>query len=120
MGIDLESAAAVSAATVLGEIEASPAELTWLVSSGVDEATACCVLWTAREALGKSFKLGLNSPLGVLALGEIRGAGDKQWAGSYRNFPQCRCVSQAEGSRVMSLALPKDVELSPITPPWSR
>jgi 4'-phosphopantetheinyl transferase len=112
MGIDLETASAVSAATVLGELEASPAELTWLVSSGVDEATACCVLWTVREALGKAFKIGLNSPLGILALSELRSAGDGKWAGSYLNFPQCKCLTQAQGDRVLSLALPKDVELS--------
>jgi 4'-phosphopantetheinyl transferase len=112
MGIDLETASAISAATVLGELEASPAELTWLVESGVDEATACCVLWTVREALGKAFKIGLNSPLGILALSEVRSAGERKWAGSYLNFPRCRCLSQAQGDRVLSLALPEGVELS--------
>jgi len=120
MGIDLETVAAVAAAQVLGEIEASPAELTWLVASGVDEATACGVLWTAREALGKSFKLGLNSPLGILALGEIRGNGEGKWAGNYLNFPRCQCLSQAWGGRVLSLALPKNVDLAEITPPWRQ
>jgi 4'-phosphopantetheinyl transferase len=112
IGIDLETASAVSAATILGELEASPAELTWLVGSGVDEATACCVLWTVREALGKALKTGLNSPLGILALADIQSAGERNWAGRYLNFPQCRCQSQAQGGRVLSLALPKDVELS--------
>jgi len=111
MGIDVETVAAVAAAQILGEIEASPAELTWIVASGVDEATACGVLWTAREALGKSFRLGLNSPLGILALGEIRATGEKRWSGSYLNFPRCQCLSQAQGGRVLSLALPRDVEL---------
>ena len=120
MGIDLETVSAVSAATILGEIGASPAELAWLVASGVDEATACCVLWTAREALGKSMQIGINSPLGILALGEIRNAGARKWAGRYLNFPQCLCMTQAEGGRVLSLALPKDVELTGITPPWCR
>jgi phosphopantetheinyl transferase len=112
MGIDLETVSAGSAGTILGELQASPPELTWLVSSGVDEATACLVLWTAREALGKALKIGINSPLGILALADIRGAGEKKWAGRYLNFPQCRCLSQAQGDRVMSLALPKDAELS--------
>jgi hypothetical protein len=112
MGIDLETVAAVAAATILGEMEASPAELSWLVSAGVDEATACCVLWTAREALGKSMQVGINSPLGILALGEIQGAGPGSWAGRYVNFPQCRCLAQAQGGRVLCLALPQDVQLS--------
>jgi 4'-phosphopantetheinyl transferase len=111
MGIDIETSAAVSAPTILGEVEASPAELAWLVSSGVDEATACCVLWTAREALGKSLKLGLNSPLGVLALAEIGSGGPGAWLGRYQNFPRCKCLSHAAGGRVLSLALPWEVEL---------
>jgi phosphopantetheinyl transferase len=111
MGIDLETVAAASAGTILGEMQASPAELAWLVSSGVDDATACFVLWTAREALGKALKIGINSPLGILALAEIQAVGEKKWAGRYLNFPQCRCLSQAQGDRVLSLALPKDVAL---------
>ena len=120
MGIDLETVSAVSAATILGELQASPAELAWLVAAGVDEATACCVLWTAREALGKSMQVGINSPLGILALGEIRNAAAGNWAGRYLNFPQCRCLSQAWDGRVLSLALPRDVELTEVTPPWCR
>ena len=112
MGIDLETVSAGSAGTILGELQASPAELTWLVSSGVDDATACFVLWTAREALGKALKIGVNSPLGVLALAEIQNTGDRKWAGRYLNFPRCRCLAQAQGDRVLSLALPKDAELS--------
>jgi len=111
MGIDLETVAAASAGTILGEMQASPAELAWLVSSGVDDATACFVLWTAREALGKALKIGINSPLGILALADIQAAGEGRWAGRYLNFPQCRCLAQAQGGRVLSLALPKDVEL---------
>ena len=111
MGIDLETVSKGSAGTILGELQASPAELTWLVSSGVDDATACFVLWTAREALGKALKIGINSPLGVLALAEIQGVGANQWTGRYANFPQCRLLAQAQGGRVLSLALPRDAEL---------
>jgi len=112
MGIDLETVAAGSAATILGEMQASPAELAWLVSSGVDDATACFVLWTAREALGKALKLGINSPLGILALAEIQASGEGRWTGRYANFPQCRCLAQSHGNRVLSVALPKEAELS--------
>jgi len=112
MGIDLETVAAGSAATILGELQASPAEFTWLVASGLDDATACVVLWTAREALGKALKIGINSPLGILALAEIQPAGEGKWTGRYLNFPQCRCLVRAEGGRVLSLAAPRDAELS--------
>lgn len=111
MGIDLETIAAVSATTIIGELGASPAEFTWLATSGVDEATACCVLWTARESLGKSLKVGLNGPLGVLALSEIRSDGAGGWVGRYLNFPRCQCLSQAQDGRVLSLALPSQAQL---------
>jgi phosphopantetheinyl transferase len=112
MGIDLETVSAVSAETIIGELEASPPELTWLATGGADAATACCVLWTAREALGKALRIGLNSPLGVLALSEIRAVAEATWTGRYLNFPQCQCLSQIKGDRVLSLAMPKDIELS--------
>ena len=112
MGIDLETLASISAPTILGELEASPAELTWLATGGVAEAAACGVLWTAREALGKALRIGLNSPLGILALTEIQAAGEQAWASRYLNFPQCRCQSQVMNGRVLSLAMPGDTHLS--------
>ena len=81
-------------------------------TGGMDDATACCVLWTAREALGKSFRIGLNSPLGILALSDIRAGGDGAWTGSYLNFPRCQCLSQVKGDRVLSLAMPSEAQLS--------
>lgn len=112
MGIDLETISAVSAQVVIGELEASPPELTWLATGGVDAATACCVLWTAREALGKSLKLGLNSPLGMLALTGIHPGNDSNWSGSYLNFPRCQCLSWLAGGRVLSLAMQNETQLS--------
>ena len=113
MGIDLETIAAVAAEVVIGEIEASPPELTWVATGGVDAATACCVLWTAREALVKSLKVGLNSPLGMLALTEIQTGNDaSSWAGRYLNFPRCQCLSWVAGGRVLSLAMQNETRLS--------
>lgn len=116
MGIDLETVSAVSAGSIIGELEASAAEQAWLAAAGVNDRTACCVLWTAREALGKALKIGLNSPLGILALTEIRAVADGTWVGHYLNFPRCQCLLQAQGDRVLSLAMPREVELSP----WPR
>jgi 4'-phosphopantetheinyl transferase len=112
MGIDLETLSAISAPVILGELQASPPELAWLATGGVDEATACGILWTAREALGKALKIGLNSPLGILALADIQAAGEQAWAGRYLRFPQCRFLSQATGGRVLTLAMPRDAELT--------
>ena len=112
MGIDLETISAVAAQVVIGELEASPPELTWLATGGVDAATACCVLWTAREALGKALKIGLNSPLGMLSLGEIEACGKSSWTGHYLNFPRCQCLSWVSGGRVLSLAMQNETRLS--------
>ena len=111
MGIDLETISAVSAGTIIGELGTSAPEQAWLAAAGVDDATACCVLWTAREALGKALKVGLNRPLGELALTDIRAVGEGNWVGRYLNYPQCQCLSQAHGDRVLSLAMPVEAEL---------
>lgn len=111
MGIDLETISAVSAESVIGELQASPAELTWLATGGVDAATACCILWTARESLGKALKLGLNSPLGILALSQVLPGRDGTWSGQYLNFPRCQFRARVESDRVLSLALPRAAEL---------
>jgi len=113
IGIDLETVSAASAATIIGELQASPAEYAWLATGGVDEATACCVLWTAREALGKALKIGLNSPLGILSLADIREDGAGNWIGRYLSFPRCQCLSQVKNGRVLSLAMPAEVALKP-------
>ena len=36
---------------------------------------------------------------------------DSNWIGRYLNYPQCQCLSQAQGDRVLSLAMPGEVEL---------
>ena len=112
MGLDLETISAVSAATIISELGASAAEQAWLATAGVDDATACSVLWTAREALGKALKGGLKSPLGALSLTDIRAVGEGNWGSRYLNFPQYQCLTQVEGGRVLSLAMPGDAELS--------
>lgn len=114
MGIDLELVPAQSVDTVLAELGASAAEQAWIDAGAPDRVTACGVLWSAREALGKSMKIGLNCPLGLLALGAIAAAGSAAsgtaaWAGTYLHFPQSRCVSQTDGGRVLSIAAPAEI-----------
>lgn len=113
MGVDLESVSTDSAATILGELQTSDAEKAWLAEQALGEAAACGVLWTAREALGKSMQIGLNCPLGILALKRLEPAGANAWIGQYANFPQSRCLSQTLGARALSVALPLALELAP-------
>ena len=116
MGVDLETVAADASATILGELQISDAEKAWLAGQAgqaLGDAAACGVLWTAREALGKSMKTGLNCPLGILALGPLEAVGATACAGQYVNFPQSRCLSQAFDARVLSIAMPMAVEMAP-------
>lgn len=113
MGIDLECVPESSAATIIGELEASAAEHAWLAASAIGAPAACGVLWSAREALGKSMKIGLNCPLGILALGDLQPCGAGAWAGRYTNFPQSKCLSQVIDGWVLTLAMPAEIELAP-------
>ena len=115
MGVVLETVSAAAADTILGELQLSAAEKAWLAAGTVGEATACGVLWTAREALGKSMKIGLNCPLGILALEHIvsaGAAGAAAWEARYANFPQSQCLSQEIDGRILSLAMPIGTRLS--------
>lgn len=120
MGIDLETTSAMSedaVRAVTGELQCSATESAWLAGRSVNEATACALLWTAREALGKSLCVGVNSPLGLLALSEIRAAGrdagdESGWRGRYLNFPRCQWIGEVEDGRVWSLALPLEARLA--------
>jgi 4'-phosphopantetheinyl transferase len=120
MGIDLEQVPAVSAHTVLGELQMSDAERAWLAQAPIGAATACGMLWSAREALGKSLKTGINSPLGVFALSALEPMHDADgvppgtvaWIGHYANFPHTHCLVQVSGSRVLTLALPRVATLA--------
>ena len=125
MGIDLEQVAAASAQTVLAEMQLSETERAWLAQQGaapmpIDQAAACGMLWSAREALGKSLKTGLNSPLGVFALERLEPVSDPAgvqhgtlaWIGHYLNFPRTQCLIQLTGSGVLALALPRSVTLA--------
>lgn len=113
MGIDLETVSAIAAGTILGELQLSAAEKAWMAAGTVGLATACAVLWTAREALGKSMKIGLNCPLGILSLDHLDPAGATGWTGQYANFPRSRFLSQELDGRVLSIAMPMVMELRP-------
>lgn len=113
MGIDLEAVAPQAVDTVLGELGLSAAERAWLAAGGAERAAMCGVLWSAREALGKSIKTGLNCPLHLLALGAIDATaihGVPAWSGAYLNFPQARCMAQLSNGRVLTMALPREIE----------
>lgn len=113
MGIDLESVPAASVAAIMGELQASDAEHAWLASRLVDEPAACGILWSAREAIGKSMKIGLNCPLGILSLSRIQADRQGLWAGRYTNFPQSKCFSEVIDGRVLTLAMPAEIDLAP-------
>ena len=133
VGIDLETIASNALATVLAALDASPEEQAWLAAEPISRPagseqseggprpegwgalTSCGLLWTAREALGKALKTGLSSPLGVLSLCDFKrvdaDSNVKPWTGGYVNFPQFRWLAQAFGERMLTLCLPREIEL---------
>ena len=116
MGLDLEAVPLQSAETVLGELQLSEAERRWLDAAEVDRATACGMLWSLREALGKSMKTGLNCPLGILAAARFEKLDAQRWIAHYVNFPQSWALVQVIDRCVLSLALP-----CAVTPdPWPQ
>ena len=114
IGIDLETVAHDVAATLLTEMNLSDAERRWYAATA-NPASACGVLWSAREALGKAMKSGVNSPLGVLSACDIEPApcrpGATAWCGGYTNFSQFRWRAQISGETVLTLTVPRDVTL---------
>ena len=133
IGIDLETVAPEVAATLLSAMNLSEAEQHWYAAAvgaspaaALNLASACGVLWGAREALGKAMKTAVNSPLGVLSACDIEPAdGDATgtalgaalgpapgtaWCGGYTNFTQFKWCAQIIGDRVLTLALPRAVE----------
>ena len=137
VGIDLETIASDALTTVLAALDASPQEQAWLAAEPISRPggwersedgarpegwgalASCGLLWTAREALGKALKTGLNSPLGVLSLCDFKptdaDSSAKSWTGGYANFPQFRWLAQAFGARILTLCLPREIEM--VTPP---
>lgn len=111
MALDVESIEDARAATVKSELQFSPAEQAWINSSGVEERAAHILLWTAREALSKVLKCGLNCPFEILSLAELRPQGVGRWTSHYRNFSQYTCLSWVGARRVLSITLPKATEM---------
>ena len=113
-GLDLETVAPDAVAMLLAEMTLSDAEKSW-VAAAVTPSSACAVLWSAREALGKALKTGVNSPLGVLSTFGIQAArsaaGAPAWRGGYTNFSQFQWRAQIFDERVLVLALPREIEL---------
>ena len=118
MGIDLETVVGDAVVAVLAALDASAEERAWLAAAPMGRSATCGVLWTAREALGKALKTGLNSPLGVLSLCNFKPAvadpAGAAWAGGYTNFPQFRWLAQVFGERALTLSLPREITL--VTP----
>lgn len=125
IGLDLETVAPDVVATLLAEMNLSASESSWYAAAtaatpvdwaiSINPASACGVLWGVREALGKAMKTGVHSPLGVLSASAIEPApktlGINAWHGGYTNFAQFHWYAQIVGERVLTLTLPREVEL---------
>ena len=117
MAVDVETVDESRAATVRSELKLLPEECQWAQSAVVNERAACVLLWTVREALGKTLRCGLTCPLELLAVNEIKPLADGLWESGYRNFSQYRCLSWVRADLVVSVTLPKITTLQHLRTP---
>ncbi|MGN6524817.1 MAG: 4'-phosphopantetheinyl transferase family protein [Burkholderiaceae bacterium] len=70
VGVDVESTAAVAAASGVRALACSPAERAWLAVREAEADAALARLWTRKEAVLKAWGVGLGRPMAMLDLGE--------------------------------------------------
>lgn len=105
MGIDLESEDPTRSDAIRSQ--ATVGELALLARLRLPEPSACTLLWTVKEALGKALTTGLMCPLWVYEVDAIAGEAGFQ-AASFAHFKQYRALSfmLAPGIRC-AVALPR-------------
>jgi len=111
VAVDVETVDSDRAATVKNELKFLLEEQQWIHSAAVEERAAYVLLWTVREALGKVLRCGITCPLELLAVDKIQRLADGVWESDYRNFRQYKCWSWIRSGRVLSIALPKVMDL---------
>jgi 4'-phosphopantetheinyl transferase len=110
LGVDVEQvrrSSCASLARVLTESESQlAAALPW------HEAVRIVVLWTIKEALSKALRCGLTVPLSLLEVSSARIAHDGTIRSRFTNFAQYGCQTWLVGDHVLSIALPRETQVT--------
>lgn len=110
MGIDIESLSGNHEALINEKL--SNAERSFILEAKVQVPNGELLLWTLKEALGKTIRSGLTIPLALLELKKFVGEKDG-YASLFRNFDQYKGMSYLIKGNALSIVLPRKTELSP-------
>jgi phosphopantetheinyl transferase len=117
MGVDLEKIHAGQAEALADQF--TPAELGYLKSGSWPLSAGLTRLWTAKEALGKTIRTGLMTPLSIYET--------QEWSDSprlsrcaYRHFAQYRSLSFFLGNYACSLCHPANTTVDPDLAPFRQ
>lgn len=91
-------------------VQATAAELAMLRSVPLAEAPALTLLWTAKEALAKALKIGFTVPMELFEVERVDVQGD-QIACAFRQFPVFRAISYRLAGFMLSLVVPRHMEI---------
>lgn len=109
MGIDIERINP-KRESILKKI-LDPQELPILSTQGTDPLTLLTWIWTAKEALGKTLCTGLTVPFSLYEVQDVQIEKGLITA-TYKNFRQYKVVSYCWEEAVVSIALPRQTQLT--------
>lgn len=91
-------------------VQATAAELAMLGAVPLGEAPALTLLWTAKEALAKALKIGFTVSMELFEVERVEVQGD-QLACAFRQFPVFRAISYQMAGFMLSLVVPRHMEI---------
>lgn len=109
MALDVETVDAERARTMASQCAA--AERSELARRGLDDATACTLVWTAKEAVSKVIGTGMMCSFELLETMDVERREDGSWRGLFKALAQYQFRSWIQGETVLTLALPKRTEI---------
>lgn len=109
MALDVETVDSERARTMASQC--LPAERSEIARLGLDDATACTVLWTAKEAVSKAIGTGMMCSFELLETTAVERREDGSWRGLFKALAQYQFRSWIQGDTVLTLALPKRTEI---------
>jgi phosphopantetheine--protein transferase-like protein len=110
MGVDLEYIEAEKRKVFENQFTDSELNLLKCLTE-VDE-DSYYLLWTIREALSKALKCGLTVPFSILEVEQIVQDGAHAYTCLFKNFVQYQARSWIDSQHVLSIALPKETQLT--------
>jgi 4'-phosphopantetheinyl transferase len=109
MAIDMEDLDSRRAQTMKKHCD--PKEWNDMDASDMDPTLLYSILWTAKEAVAKVLRIGLTSPLELMAVRGLQTHPEGGWTGFYQQFTQYQFHTWLIDQRVVSIVFPKKSRL---------